>query len=68
MLAKAQGQWCQGQPQGIEQPWDKKGFRFPGGDSKSPGVVQMLAIAPSMANAKAHGNYPALTHIMSCHL
>jgi 3-hydroxyacyl-CoA dehydrogenase/enoyl-CoA hydratase/3-hydroxybutyryl-CoA epimerase len=29
-------------------------------------VVQVLAIAPSMANAKAHGNYPALTHIMSC--
>ena len=63
MLAKAR-QWCLDNPK-AEQPWDKKGFRFPGGDSKSPGVVQMLAIAPSMANAKAHGNYPALTHIMS---
>jgi len=26
----------------------------------------MLAIAPSMANAKTHGNYPALTDILSC--
>ena len=63
LLAKARA-WCLANPK-AEQPWDKKGFRFPGGDSKSPGVVQMLAIAPSMANAKAHGNYPALTHIMS---
>ncbi|VWC66420.1 3-hydroxyacyl-CoA dehydrogenase [Burkholderia lata] len=57
--------WCVANPAPV-QPWDSKGFRIPGGDSKSPAVVQMLAVAPSMANAKAHGNYPALTHIMSC--
>jgi 3-hydroxyacyl-CoA dehydrogenase/enoyl-CoA hydratase/3-hydroxybutyryl-CoA epimerase len=38
---------------------------LPGGDSRSPAVVQMLAIAPSMAAAKSWGNYPAITHIMS---
>ncbi len=64
MLAKAKA-WCKANPK-PSQPWDNKGFRIPGGDSKSPAVVQVLAIAPSMANAKAHGNYPALTHIMSC--
>ena len=64
LLAKAKA-WCKANPK-PSQPWDTKGFRIPGGDSKSPGVVQVLAIAPSMANAKAHGNYPALTHIMSC--
>ena len=64
MLAKAKA-WCLANPK-ASQPWDNKGFRIPGGDSKSPAVVQVLAIAPSMANAKAHGNYPALTHIMSC--
>ena len=64
MLAKAKA-WCKANPK-ASQPWDNKGFRIPGGDSKSPAVVQVLAIAPSMANAKAHGNYPALTHIMSC--
>ena len=48
------------------QPWDDPKFKFPGGDSKHPAVVQMLAIAPSMANAKTYGNYPAATNIMSC--
>ncbi|MBI5333115.1 MAG: enoyl-CoA hydratase/isomerase family protein [Burkholderiales bacterium] len=64
LIAKAKA-WCAAHPKPA-QPWDAKGFRIPGGDSKHPGVVQMLAIAPSMANAKAHGNYPAITHIMSC--
>ncbi|MBI5924675.1 MAG: 3-hydroxyacyl-CoA dehydrogenase, partial [Aquabacterium sp.] len=64
LLAKAKA-WCAANPK-PSAPWDTKGFRIPGGDSKSPAVVQVLAIAPSMANAKAHGNYPALTHIMSC--
>ncbi|EIM03100.1 3-hydroxyacyl-CoA dehydrogenase [Rhodanobacter thiooxydans] len=57
--------WCVANPRPV-QPWDKQGFRIPGGDSKHPGVVQLLAIAPSIANAKAHGNYPAIGHIMSC--
>ncbi|WP_108473120.1 3-hydroxyacyl-CoA dehydrogenase NAD-binding domain-containing protein [Rhodanobacter thiooxydans] len=57
--------WCVANPRAV-QPWDKQGFRIPGGDSKHPGVVQLLAIAPSIANAKAHGNYPAIGHIMSC--
>jgi 3-hydroxyacyl-CoA dehydrogenase/enoyl-CoA hydratase/3-hydroxybutyryl-CoA epimerase len=64
LLAKARA-WCLANPK-ASQPWDNKGFKIPGGDSKSPAVVQVLAIAPSMANAKAHGNYPAITHIMSC--
>ena len=64
LIAKAKA-WCAANPKAAA-PWDVKGFRIPGGDSKSPAVIQMLAIAPSMANAKAHGNYPAITHIMSC--
>lgn len=64
LLQKARD-WCLANPKPV-QPWDTKGFRIPGGDSKSPAVVQILTIAPSMANAKAHGNYPAITHIMSC--
>ncbi|HVT34919.1 MAG TPA: 3-hydroxyacyl-CoA dehydrogenase NAD-binding domain-containing protein, partial [Nevskiaceae bacterium] len=49
-----------------QQPWDRKDFKWPGGDSKHPANVQMWAIAPSMASAKSYGNYPALTNIMSC--
>ena len=57
--------WCLANPKPI-QPWDDPKFKFPGGDGKHPAVVQMLAIAPSMASAKTWGNYPAVTDIMSC--
>ena len=64
MMAKAKV-WCLANPKPI-QPWDDKKFKFPGGDSRHPAVGQMLMLAPSMASAKSWGNYPALTHIMSC--
>ncbi|TDU31462.1 3-hydroxyacyl-CoA dehydrogenase/enoyl-CoA hydratase/3-hydroxybutyryl-CoA epimerase [Panacagrimonas perspica] len=63
LLAKAKA-WCLANPKPI-QPWDDKKFKFPGGDSKHPAVVQVLAIAPSMANAKTQGNYPAPRNILS---
>ena len=63
LLAAARA-WCLANPR-AKQPWDQARFRFPGGDSRSPGVVQVLSIAPSVAAAKSYGNYPALTHIMS---
>jgi 3-hydroxyacyl-CoA dehydrogenase / enoyl-CoA hydratase / 3-hydroxybutyryl-CoA epimerase len=64
MLAQAKA-WCLANPK-PKQPWDQPKFRYPGGDSKAPATAQMLAIAPSIASAKSFGNYPALTHIMSC--
>jgi 3-hydroxyacyl-CoA dehydrogenase/enoyl-CoA hydratase/3-hydroxybutyryl-CoA epimerase len=64
MFAKARA-WIAANPKPI-QPWDDKKFKWPGGDSRSPAVVQMLAIAPSMADAKTWGNYPAATNILSC--
>jgi 3-hydroxyacyl-CoA dehydrogenase / enoyl-CoA hydratase / 3-hydroxybutyryl-CoA epimerase len=63
LLDKAKA-WCLANPK-PKQPWDQPKFKYPGGDSKSPAVVQMLAIAPSIASAKSHGNYPAVTHILS---
>ena len=63
LMAKARA-WIMANPK-ARQPWDQPKFRFPGGDSRSPAVVQMLAIAPSVAAAKSWGNYPAITHIMS---
>ena len=56
--------WINENPK-AQQPWDKKGFKIPGGDSKHPKVVQVFSIAPAMANQKSHGNYPAITHILS---
>jgi 3-hydroxyacyl-CoA dehydrogenase / enoyl-CoA hydratase / 3-hydroxybutyryl-CoA epimerase len=63
LLALARA-WVAANPKPV-QPWDAPKFRYPGGDSRSAATVQMLAIAPSIANAKSFGNYPALTHIMS---
>ncbi|MBV8062096.1 MAG: enoyl-CoA hydratase/isomerase family protein [Nevskia sp.] len=64
MLERARA-WIAANPKPV-QPWDDKKFKWPGGDSKSPANAQMWSIAPSMANAKSQGNYPALTNIMSC--
>ena len=57
--------WINANPN-AQQPWDKKGFKIPGGDSKHPSVVPIFSVAPAMANQKSHGNYPAVIHIMSC--
>ena len=64
MLQQAKA-WIKANPE-AKQPWDKKGFKIPGGNANSPNNAQMLSIAPAMAYKKAHGNYSAITHIMSC--
>ncbi len=56
--------WCLANPK-AKQPWDTPKFRFPGGDSRAPAVVQMWSVAPSVAAQKSWGNYPAVQHIMS---
>ena len=57
--------WIKHNPN-AQQPWDKKGFKIPGGNANSPNNAQMLSMAPALAHKKAYGNYPAITHIMSC--
>jgi 3-hydroxyacyl-CoA dehydrogenase/enoyl-CoA hydratase/3-hydroxybutyryl-CoA epimerase len=64
MLAKAKA-WILANP-APRQPWDAPKFRYPGGDSRTPAAAQMFSVAPSMASAKSFGNYPAVTHILSC--
>ena len=64
MMAKAKA-WVKATPKAA-QPWDQKGFKYPGGDAKNPKMVQMLAIAPSMLRDKTKGNYPAPENILSC--
>ena len=49
-----------------KQPWDQPKFRYPGGDSRSPAMAQLFSVAPSMGAARSYGNYPAITHILSC--
>ncbi|WP_323752313.1 3-hydroxyacyl-CoA dehydrogenase NAD-binding domain-containing protein [Marinobacter sp.] len=49
----------------CEQPWDKKGFKMPGGAPSHPAMAQKLAIAPAMLREKTKGCYPAPERIMS---
>jgi 3-hydroxyacyl-CoA dehydrogenase / enoyl-CoA hydratase / 3-hydroxybutyryl-CoA epimerase len=63
LMAKARA-WIVANPT-AKQPWDLPKFKFPGGDSRSPAVAQVFAIAPSIASQKSYGNYPAIEHIMS---
>lgn len=48
-----------------QQPFDVKGYKIPGGDTKIPAVAQMLAIAPAMLRDKTKGCYPAPEAIMA---
>ncbi|BES71917.1 3-hydroxyacyl-CoA dehydrogenase NAD-binding domain-containing protein [Marinobacter nanhaiticus D15-8W] len=49
----------------CQQPWDKKGFRIPGGGPQHPAMAQKLAIAPAMLKQKTKGCYPAPEAILS---
>jgi 3-hydroxyacyl-CoA dehydrogenase/enoyl-CoA hydratase/3-hydroxybutyryl-CoA epimerase len=40
-------------------PWDRKGFRLPGGDVWAPANAAALAAANASAHAATRGNYPA---------
>lgn len=50
--------WIKANPDAA-QPWDKKGYRIPGGDAKNPKIKQMLAIAPAMIHKTTRGLMPA---------
>ena len=63
MLEKAKD-WILSNP-GSAQPWDKKGYKMPGGTPQHPQIAQMLAIAPAMLKKKTIGNYPAPEAIMT---
>lgn len=49
----------------CQQPWDQKGFKFPGGAPQHPAMAQKLAIAPAMLKQKTRGCYPAPERILS---
>ncbi|WP_028228617.1 3-hydroxyacyl-CoA dehydrogenase NAD-binding domain-containing protein [Paraburkholderia ferrariae] len=40
-------------------PWDRKGYRVPGGDSYTPANSALWAATNATSHARTHGNYPA---------
>jgi len=63
MMAKARA-FIDANPN-CQQPWDKKGFKLPGGAPHHPAMAQKLAIAPAMLKQKTKGCYPAPERIMA---
>ncbi|MFT6399603.1 MAG: 3-hydroxyacyl-CoA dehydrogenase/enoyl-CoA hydratase/3-hydroxybutyryl-CoA epimerase [Bradymonadia bacterium] len=64
-LIEASRAWILGGGEGV-QPWDKKGFAVPGGDSKVKSSLNTFMAATAMFNDKTYGNYPAGLAILSC--
>ena len=58
--------WLLAQTAPVQQPWDVKGYKIPGGAVSSPAVQQLFMGANAMLRGKTYGNYPAPANILSC--
>ena len=57
--------WIKSGPE-TEKPWDKRGFKVPGGHSQTPAGIQNFLGGVALTRAKTYGNYPAPQAILSC--
>jgi 3-hydroxyacyl-CoA dehydrogenase/enoyl-CoA hydratase/3-hydroxybutyryl-CoA epimerase len=49
----------------VEQPWDVKGYKIPGGSPKDNKVTQTLPISPALVRAPSKGTLPAPEKILA---
>ena len=63
-LVPAAKAWIKANPTAHEQPWDRKGFRYPGGDADSARVKNVARMAPTMLYARTRGLMPAPERIL----
>ncbi|PLW82705.1 3-hydroxyacyl-CoA dehydrogenase [Kineobactrum sediminis] len=56
----------QGVSEAALQPWDRKGFRLPGGNASSPHIAQLITVAPALLRKKTRGLLPAPEVILDC--
>ncbi|WP_158969715.1 3-hydroxyacyl-CoA dehydrogenase NAD-binding domain-containing protein [Chachezhania sediminis] len=59
MLVEAAKTWIRANPDAHVQPWDRKGFTYPGGNSETPANRMMIAGAPVMLFNRTRGRLPA---------
>jgi 3-hydroxyacyl-CoA dehydrogenase/enoyl-CoA hydratase/3-hydroxybutyryl-CoA epimerase len=57
--------WIAANPE-PKQPWDRKGWKIPGGSANSPGADMMVVAAPAVLTQKTRGLYPAPEAILAC--
>ncbi|CUH67570.1 Fatty acid oxidation complex subunit alpha [Thalassovita gelatinovora] len=63
-LVPAAKAWIKANPDAHAQPWDQKGFRYPGGDALHPKVRQLIMAAPAVLYQKTRGLLPAPAKIL----
>ena len=63
-LIEAAITWIKANPK-VQQPYDVKGYKVPGGLPSHPSLAKMLPIAPAMMRAKTKGTLPAPESILS---
>ncbi|WP_255553401.1 3-hydroxyacyl-CoA dehydrogenase NAD-binding domain-containing protein [Maritimibacter sp. DP1N21-5] len=63
-LVPAAKAWIKANPDSHTQPWDQKGFRYPGGDALHPKVRQMIVASSAMLTKKTRGLLPAPEKIL----
>lgn len=65
-LVPAAKAWIKANPEGGVQPWDKKGYKIPGGTPASPGFAANLPAFPANLRKQLKGaNMPAPRAILS---
>jgi 3-hydroxyacyl-CoA dehydrogenase/enoyl-CoA hydratase/3-hydroxybutyryl-CoA epimerase len=64
-LLSAARHWLLGSPKAM-QPWDRKGFRIPGGGPLDPRVAPAFVVGNAMLQAGTQHNLPAPLAIQSC--
>jgi 3-hydroxyacyl-CoA dehydrogenase/enoyl-CoA hydratase/3-hydroxybutyryl-CoA epimerase len=63
-LVPAAKAWIKANPGAHSQPWDQKGFKYPGGGAVAPNIRQIAAAAPMMLVNKTRGLMPAPEKIL----
>lgn len=63
-LVPAAKAWIEAHPQAHTQPWDAKGFKYPGGDAAAPHIRQLATMASVNLTAKTRGLTPAPEKIL----
>jgi 3-hydroxyacyl-CoA dehydrogenase/enoyl-CoA hydratase/3-hydroxybutyryl-CoA epimerase len=63
-LVPAAKTWIKANPGAHTQPWDQKGFKYPGGGAVAPNIRQIAALAPMMLVNKTRGLMPAPEKIL----
>ena len=54
-LVPAARAWIKANPDSHEQPWDKKGYKMPGGTPSSPGLAAILPSFPALLRKQLKG-------------